>query len=78
MLGGDGRDKEDALRLTDRNGNQVDAWGSCGRKRSYPSKRLAARKAKALGLTPYRCGICGMWHLTSMTRDDVHRMRGQL
>lgn len=39
--------------------------------------RDAAKKAERRGiyLSPYRCQLCGEWHLTSMTDREVEAMR---
>lgn len=61
------------MNVIDNRGRVVDAWGSCGRKRAYPDKRSAVRWGRARGLHPYKCGLCGWWHLSSMTRDQYRR-----
>lgn len=33
-------------------------------------KRIPKDQAKGHPVRVYRCGRCGQWHLTSMTRDD--------
>lgn len=59
------------------------AHRACWDKRSFPG-RPAARDAasKALKykdgpqhLHPYRCHLCGLWHLTSMDDEAIQRMR---
>lgn len=53
------------MRVIGTDGTIRDAYGACGRKRAYMSRKEARRAAKRYGQTPYRCGICGLWHLTS-------------
>lgn len=46
-------------------------WRMCERKHAYPSfgeaVHVAVKRAPhvAGGLRPYRCPLCGCWHLTS-------------
>lgn len=59
----DRRDEE----LTSEHGGA--AHSQCGRKRAYPTKRLAHAAAGrgmqgSVRLRAYRCPYCGMWHLT--------------
>jgi hypothetical protein len=48
-------------------------WRMCTRKRRYKTQADALDAAALLGLerqrTPYRCPICGHWHLSTSNRD---------
>lgn len=46
-------------------------WGRCtvGDKRRFPKRDIARREAHRAGhLHPYKCEICGDYHLTSQSR----------
>lgn len=54
-------------------------WGSCARKKSYPTKRAALaaiKKHGEAGLNPqwaYTCQFCTRWHLTGMSPGEIQR-----
>lgn len=51
--------------ITDSRGLRVDMDRMCVGKRRYPDRRTAKRCGSPYGHRPYRCPICGRWHLTS-------------
>lgn len=61
------------MRVIGTDGTIRDAWGACGRKRTYMSRKDAKRAARRYGQTPYRCPVCGLWHLTSHWRRPQGR-----
>ena len=41
---------------------------ACSAKNTYPTRAIAKRWAKVRGLSVYRCGVCGSYHLTSQRK----------
>jgi hypothetical protein len=56
---------------------RMEARERCRKKRQYPSRAKAARKARTLKQNlrvvqrPYYCRFCGAWHLTSKVGADL-------
>lgn len=63
--------------------DQVRALRGCLGKRPFETKKAAretagrVRRISDRVLKPYRCGNCGMYHLTSYTKADERRVRAR-